>query len=222
MPEPRKIKDLEELKALAHPLRQRILQHLGQHGPATSTVLAKALGESSGATSYHLRMLARHGFVEEVPERAQGRERWWRSPIKDLRYPLRSEQTPEMRALVDELNRTRLAADVETFTRLQLDSDSLGDWSDALPISRGTIRVTRAELAEFVEEYVRLLMRYARTPDEAPEGARVMRTRFFAFPASADPHPRSDPESDPESDVEFDVESDSGSDVGSELESGQG
>jgi predicted ArsR family transcriptional regulator len=41
--------------------------------------LAEQLGESSGATSYHLRVLAEHGFIEEDTSRGRGRERWWRS-----------------------------------------------------------------------------------------------------------------------------------------------
>src|SRR5262245_23670485 len=42
-------------------------------------MLGERLGESSGATSYHLRVLAEHDFVVEDTERNRGRERWWRS-----------------------------------------------------------------------------------------------------------------------------------------------
>jgi DNA-binding transcriptional ArsR family regulator len=77
--EPRELTDPAALKALAHPLRQRILRQLDREGPATSTTLAKALGENTGATSYHLRQLAEHGFVDEVPDRGRSRERWWQA-----------------------------------------------------------------------------------------------------------------------------------------------
>src|ERR1700739_1254294 len=63
----------------ANPLRRRILSHLQQHREANSTSLARALGESTGTTSYHLRRLAEQGFVEEIPEKSGGRERWWRA-----------------------------------------------------------------------------------------------------------------------------------------------
>ena len=75
--QPREVRDVEELRALAHPMRQRILRHLRQAGPATSTTLARDLGENSGIMSYHLRLLAEHDFVREVAGRGQGRERWW-------------------------------------------------------------------------------------------------------------------------------------------------
>jgi predicted ArsR family transcriptional regulator len=74
-PVPQEINDLEVLKSLAHPRRQRIIEYLAMHGPATSASLARALGLNTGATSYHLRELAKHGFVEDVPEKAHGRER---------------------------------------------------------------------------------------------------------------------------------------------------
>jgi DNA-binding transcriptional ArsR family regulator len=67
------------LKALAHPLRQRILFALRVVGPSTATRLAERLGESSGLTSYHLRARASAGLVEEVPGRGNGRDRWWRA-----------------------------------------------------------------------------------------------------------------------------------------------
>ena len=68
----------EALKAFAHPLRMRLYAELAQRGPATASQLARALGESSGQTSYHLRQLERHGFVEDDPHHTGGRERWWR------------------------------------------------------------------------------------------------------------------------------------------------
>ncbi len=74
-----RVGDLTRLRALAHPLRMRILARLRVDGPATATSLATALHESSGATSYHLRRLAAHGFVEDAPELGKGRERWWRA-----------------------------------------------------------------------------------------------------------------------------------------------
>ena len=66
------------LKAFAHPLRMALYAELQRRGPATASQLARVLGESSGQTSYHLRQLERHGFVEDDPEHVGGRERWWR------------------------------------------------------------------------------------------------------------------------------------------------
>ncbi|MCR8670754.1 helix-turn-helix domain-containing protein [Agrococcus sp. HG114] len=69
--------DLDTLKALAHPLRVRILHVLTTRGPQTSSSLAAALGESTGATSYHLRQLEAKGFIAEDAALGTARERWW-------------------------------------------------------------------------------------------------------------------------------------------------
>ena len=69
--------DGARLKALAHPLRVQLLDALSTYGPATASALAERLGESSGATSYHLRQLEKSGFVQEDAARGSARERWW-------------------------------------------------------------------------------------------------------------------------------------------------
>jgi predicted ArsR family transcriptional regulator len=181
---PLEITDLETLRALAHPRRQRILQHLGLHGPATSAGLARELGLNTGATSYHLRELAKHGFVEDVPELARGRERWWRAPVRDLRVPPRSRQSEEMRAAVDEMARLQIADDLEHLARFQEQRDEMGEWGDAFLGSHGSMRLTMAELQNFFEDYIRLLNRYKRPDEQTPEGARTVLTRMFAFPAT--------------------------------------
>ncbi|MGW7414542.1 ArsR/SmtB family transcription factor [Streptomyces sp. NPDC054863] len=71
--------DARTLRGLAHPLRFQLLRTLRLSGAATASQLAEQLGESSGATSYHLRQLAAYGFVEDAPERGKGRERWWQA-----------------------------------------------------------------------------------------------------------------------------------------------
>ncbi|WP_328493593.1 helix-turn-helix domain-containing protein [Streptomyces sp. NBC_00414] len=182
---PVELSDLATLKALAQPRRQRMLQHLTVHGPATSATLARALGLNTGATSYHLRELARYGFVEETGAQGQGRERWWRAVPGDRRFPPRSRQSPEMRLVMDELNHHAYAADLELFEQLQQHAVD-GPWADAFPYSRGTIRLTLPELRAFFEEYIALLNRYKRPEADTPADARTVLTRFLAFPAQAD------------------------------------
>lgn len=183
--------DLATLKALAQPRRQRILQHLTLHGPATSASLARELGLNTGATSYHLRELARYGFVEEQPEAAgHGRERWWRAVPGDRRFPPRSRQSAEMRLVMDELNHHAHAADLELFEKAQAQAQAQeragtdqDPWADAFPYSRGSIRLTLPELHGFFEEYIALLNRYKRADADTPAGARTVLTRFLAHPA---------------------------------------
>ncbi|MER5199084.1 winged helix-turn-helix domain-containing protein [Streptomyces sp. NPDC002755] len=202
---PVELGDLAALRALAQPRRQRMLEHLTLHGPATSATLARALGLNTGSTSYHLRELARYGFVEETDaerpahrgengenpaearqaEPSTHRERWWRAVPGDRRFPPRSRQSAEMRLVMDELNHHAYAADLDLFERLQRDAEDDDPWADAFPYSRGTIRLTLPELQDFFEEYIALLNRYKRPASATPPGARTLLTRFLAFPASS-------------------------------------
>jgi DNA-binding transcriptional ArsR family regulator len=67
------------LRGLVHPFRLRLLDLLQADGPATATTLARRIGESSGVASYHLRVLAEHGFIVEGTTRGTARDRWWRA-----------------------------------------------------------------------------------------------------------------------------------------------
>ncbi|WP_218917447.1 winged helix-turn-helix domain-containing protein [Luteipulveratus mongoliensis] len=73
------VPDATALKALTHPVRLRMLGMLRIDGPATATQLAQRLDLNSGATSYHLRQLAQHGFIEEDDSKGSKRDRWWRA-----------------------------------------------------------------------------------------------------------------------------------------------
>ena len=74
--------DPRTMRALAHPARVAIWIHLGLGGPATATECAEVAGLSPSACSYHLRALARYGFVEEDKENAaDGRQRPWRARL---------------------------------------------------------------------------------------------------------------------------------------------
>lgn len=94
--------DRRGLRALAHPLRARLLGALRLEGPATATALARRLGTNSGATSYHLRQLEEAGLVAEDAELGSARERWWRSvhrltSFRDTDF----EDDPDDRAAAD-------------------------------------------------------------------------------------------------------------------------
>lgn len=177
----REITELELLRSLAQPRRQQIVQHLATHGPATSAGLGRALGLNTGATSYHLRELARQGFIEEVPEKAHGRERWWRVTRGDVRFPRRADQDVPTRLALDEITHHSLAADLDAYTRALAESGD-GPWAN-LPYSRSTITIGHDRLRAFFEEYIALVNRYR--DDEDPE-ARRLHLRFLAFPATPD------------------------------------
>ncbi|GIF99128.1 hypothetical protein Cci01nite_42220 [Catellatospora citrea] len=75
----RRVGEVEEFKALAHPLRARLLGALREHGPATATELARRFATDTGSTSYHLRKLAQAGFIAEAGDPGHPRARRWQA-----------------------------------------------------------------------------------------------------------------------------------------------
>ena len=175
----RVVGDAKRWKALSHPLRGEILRHLDDFGAATSTTLAEALGESTGTTSYHLRVLAEAGVIEEVLERAHGRERWWRTFPTDHREPDYDSLSPADRAALDEWRAAQIPGEVELFNRFLREFRQHGSWAKA---SRGSAYFTAEDLDALFEGYLALLNKYGRTAADAPPGARPMQLRMFYLP----------------------------------------
>ncbi len=74
-----RITDPETMKALAHPLRQRIIHELSVRHSARAADLAEIVSEPANAISYHLRALAAVDLLQEAPELARdSRDRVWK------------------------------------------------------------------------------------------------------------------------------------------------
>ena len=181
MHSPRYLTDPEELKALAHPLRQRILVRLRGHGPATSADLAAEFGEDRGATSYHLRQLARFGYLEIDQQRSAGRRKYWRAVPQDLRLPEPHEVEEPARTAAAEVSRRWVQDGLDQLARHQQRRGADPDWDAASMISTGTYRLTREELRQFAGEYIAFVKRWSRPPDEAPPDAQPVTALFAAF-----------------------------------------
>lgn len=188
--------DARMLRALGHPLRMRMLELLQADGPATATGLGKRVGESSGTTSWHLRLLAEAGLVEEDTERGNKRERWWRSAQKSTR----------MRA-VDFIGDPDLAGPLDTFLRSSLEQRYhtetqflaelprwMDRWYDKAVFTDGRLSLTPEETVAMSTEVEAVIDRYRR--DARPGDDNVI-THWSAFPRQARPE---DPENPAEGD----------------------
>jgi DNA-binding MarR family transcriptional regulator len=92
---PSTLRDPRAIRALAHPIRLRLLETLGIEGTLTATRASELLGESPASCSFHLRQLARYGFVEEADTEARGRERPWRLTEIGFRIDEDASETAE-------------------------------------------------------------------------------------------------------------------------------
>ena len=176
--------DSRSLRALAHPLRFRLLGALRTFGPATATTLAQALDTNSGATSYHLRQLAAVGLVEDDPEHSSGRDRRWRAAHKTTRWSSSNfMDDPDDRAantwLVAQQARTSQEAVNGWLETYHLQPR---EWTVASTMSDWRLDLTADQVAALNDELEAVINRYDTT--EAPDGARSVRIHLQMFPES--------------------------------------
>lgn len=170
-----------QLKALTHPLRNAMLRELRRNGPATASALGKRLGESSGSTSYHLRQLEKHGFVEEVPDSGDARDRWWRPAFAGHRVeagPFLG--SPEDRAVLG-VYETHVVAGLADRAAAFVGEMSAGEWPDewveAHDFSDFRLRLTPARMKRLMRRMHALVESYA-----GHEDGEEVSVQVAAFP----------------------------------------
>jgi DNA-binding transcriptional ArsR family regulator len=159
--------DAKGLRALAHPVRLRLLRLLRMYGPSTATRLAERLGLNSGATSYHLRRLAGAGLVEEEAERGNARERWWRSVHRTTWFDEAdlAEREPEATvAFMQSLVTSYTLSTQEALSELPAMPRA---WREVFAMSDWALRLTPEEAQRMRDELWSVILRYRRDTPEA-------------------------------------------------------
>lgn len=158
---------------MAHPLRVQLLELLADEGPATASGLARAVGQTSGTTSYHLRRLAAVGLIEEDRDQSNQRDRYWRR-VERWTIDTDALDSPTAReaaeAVVDEVLRSRM-------NRLrrwhQQASQWPRQWREAAIESTVRLDLTVEQTAELSRRLTELLDEYRQSVEaDAPAGSR--------------------------------------------------
>ena len=172
-PEPLHITDPRMLRALAHPARIAILQHLALDGPDTATGCADVAGLSPSACSYHLRALARFGFIEPAPDGASdGRHRPWRSRVLGISYgdPTGSPAVLAAERTLTQLVQQRLDEVRDRYHAREAEYPAA--WRAAGGLGSDVLHVSPAELIEVKDRLLAELHRFRRLdPADRPPGA---------------------------------------------------
>lgn len=170
----------KRLRALAHPLRWKLLDLIHSEGTATVSRCSEVLGESVATCSYHLSILGKYGYLEQIRDQP-GRERPWRwvghgqtlgPQGTDPEDQLASEAA--IAAFLDhELERMK--------ARQTPRSKEPAEWSAATAFMGSTMWVTAQELQDVMHELRAVLERFderSDDPAQRPEGAREARVFF--------------------------------------------
>jgi Helix-turn-helix domain len=182
---PVQLTDPRMMRALAHQARIAIWTHLGMRGSATATECAEIAGLSPSACSYHLRTLAKYGFVEEDPgSAADGRERPWRARM--LAFTI--EDGPEAPAATQVASRLlvenmRASAEEIRARFMARKSEYPSDWQAAAGEMFSVAHVTPDELDELRAKVLDIMASYIRLePAERSPGALPVRVMLDLFP----------------------------------------
>lgn len=176
-----KVTDVEALRVLAHPLRGALLGALRLHGPSTASRLAERLGESSGSTSYHLRRLAAAGFVEELPDEGNRRDRWWRAMHRTTSWDAADlVDEPAGRELVDEVLHRQISLQRRLLAAHAAEMEDLEPaWRNATSLSDWSIRLSPAAVRELADELNEVARRWLETREEPDQPAVTVLLDLF-------------------------------------------
>jgi hypothetical protein len=170
--------DPRSLRALAHPLRWRLLDLLGAEGTVTVTRCALVLGQSTASCSYHLGILAKYGYI--VPAEGEGREKPWRMADREGPLSLLPRGSSFDEGLASEAA-FESWLDYETYQMkdyyLRQRELAPAEWQEALRIASGASWLTPAQANELGERLMRILQEIAdrEEAENRPPGVRLVR-----------------------------------------------
>ena len=163
------------MRALAHPTRLALLDHLHSVPQATATECSEFVEESPSSCSYHLRALAKWGFVEEGKGGA-GRERPWRATASRIEFPSDGLEAVVLRDELVARHQQRVR------DALRHEHELPPNWRRAAQTSSATLELTTRELEELGERFEALLDEF-----RGKQHRRGTRRVVVSFAAVAEP-----------------------------------
>ncbi|MGO4783107.1 ArsR/SmtB family transcription factor [Cryobacterium sp. W22_MBD10_FK3] len=167
----------KQMRALAHPLRLRILGELRIDGPRTVGALADLVDEAPGTLSYHLGKLAEFGFVQEAPElAADRREHWWRAAHDATRITPSPADAPADERLASAAMLHQVADVYAAALHASVDAQQVQprEWVDAATGGDTVAYLTVAQLSEASAELDAVLQKWHAAGDRGRPGAEAV------------------------------------------------
>ncbi|MEU7607930.1 helix-turn-helix domain-containing protein [Micromonospora sp. NPDC049204] len=184
------ITEPQALRALAHPVRLAILEHLQRHGPATATGLSPHVGATPSVVSWHLRHLATFGLVTDWDGATSKRERWWQAVARGFRFTV--PDSVEGQSASHQLRGEMFARNADAPQQWLLREEARLDpeWRALAGIADTRFVATADELRQLEESIEELIAPYVRRKEEsAPDGARIVRMLRYLLPEAGDDDP---------------------------------
>lgn len=183
--------DPKVLRAIAHPVRNRILTELDAGGPLRAADLAALLEIPANQASFHLRQLAKYGLIEEDPDAARDRrDRVWRASPRGVNLDLGEiEKAPGGKA-ASAVYREQSAARAHAY--VDRAHDDRRDEATARSVTESSLRLSKDEARELSAELIATVNRWA----ERTRGRDDAERRTYLYYSLLLPHPDLEKETD--------------------------
>lgn len=177
--------DPQAMRALTHPLRLSLIELLRREGSLNATQASGLLGESQASCSFHLRQLAKFGFVQEV-EGTRGRARPWRLSRRGMRVA-NVQDDPEAEIAWAALERLLRDRQMNRYREwLEARSTYPREWQEAAYYTHHVAWLTPQELAQVADQVTELLAgvfpERRDDPSARPIGALAIELLSFGYP----------------------------------------
>ncbi len=149
------------MRALAHPLRMALLELFAVRETLTATQASEVLGESPANCAFHLRTLAKYGFVREAGG-GRGRERPWTLASRSMTLTT-SQPDPQAALAADELGRLWLERWIDRARQVLGSRNEVPGWDEASGWSSSHVFLTPDETIRLRDEMRRLLRAATKT-----------------------------------------------------------
>lgn len=180
--------DAMAMRAVAHPVRMALIELFGYHETLTATEASELLGESPANCAFHLRTLAKYGFVREAGG-GKGRQRPWELVNRNVTITAHQED-PKAALAAGELARVWLERWIERARRVFGSGPDLPGWEEASGWSSRHVFLTPEETLKLRNEVRKMLYRYEdrlTEPRLRPDGALPVEWAIFAAPVPPEP-----------------------------------
>jgi hypothetical protein len=176
--------DPKAMRAMAHPVRMALIELLSITPALTATQASEVLGESPANCAFHLRTLAKYGFVREAGG-GKGRERPWTRVHRTINVDTANQANTQAELAASALSQAWGERMLDRIRRAYATTSWPEGWDDAVRANDSVRFLTAEEAIGVSEAIMAIIDRYESRladPDSRPAGTLPVQIAHYIFP----------------------------------------
>jgi hypothetical protein len=178
------LSDPRAMRAMAHPVRMALMELLAASRTLTATQASEVLGESPANCAFHLRTLAKYGFVREAGG-GKGRERPWTRAHRSINFSTAGQADYQAELAARTLSEAYGERMLQRIRYASTNAVWPEGWEQAVISSQGVRFLTVEEAVGISAEIRAIIDRYEsrrEDPGSRPAGALPVQIAHYVFP----------------------------------------